>query len=626
VHVTAIPVAPVRGIDLRLRVSMQRMRGLMWLWLWLLVGGPAYAVAAPSLVLERGGGNRVDAAPALRLLRDPEQALDAAQAWQALARDEFVAPPNRLANLGFTRDAVWFHLRIENRDRPQSRWVLAIAQPRLDRIEVRVRDEHGTETSTTLGDSQPFGARSEDHRWPNVTVDLAAGQHVDVLLRVTSDSSIQLPLSVSTPEALYRSTQAEQVGLGLYYGILLALLLYNLAVLLSIRDASYLYYVLYVLAFGVMMLSFNGIGFQYLWPDSPRWQDLALPIGIGALLASTIAFASSFLDLKHRLPRVARLIDIVALLALLLVLAACVGFEYEALIALNIGVMAMGLVVTAAAIACARQGSRPALYFLLAWTLLIAGGVALPLSSFGLLPRTFLTEYSIQFGSAAEMLLLSFSLAHRINLLKSDNERLMRATNEELEQRVGARTAELNAALQRLEDANRQLHDVSRRDGLTGVFNRRHLDQALDQAWQKCRREGLPLSLLLIDIDHFKSINDGHGHVAGDDCLRAVASRLRGGVDDGGETLARYGGEEFVLLLPGVDATVAQTRAESLRCAVADAPVAHEHGSVRITVSIGVSTLRPAAPEALGELLRLGDQALYEAKRRGRDRVVVANA
>ena len=116
-------------------------------------------------------------------------------------------------------------------------------------------------------------------------------------------------------------------------------------------------------------------------------------------------------------------------------LAALLGFEYEALIALNVAVMAMGLVVTASALVCARRGSRPAMYFLLAWSLLIAGGVALPLSSFGLLPRTFLTEYSVQFGSAAEMLLLSFSLAHRINLLKADNERLMRATNEELERR-----------------------------------------------------------------------------------------------------------------------------------------------------------------------------------------------
>ncbi len=598
------------------------MRGILLLWLGLLCCGPGQASAPVRLTGPTE--TPVEVNPQLRLLRDSGHTLDASQAWAALQRGEFVASPNRLASLGFTRDAVWAHLRIENQDSPQSSWVLAIAQPRIDRIEASVRDDAGGLSEHVLGDSQPFVARSEAHRWPNLALHIPPGSGVDVLMRVTSDSSIQLPMALYTPSALYRETQAEQIGLGVYYGILLALLLYNLAVLLSIRDASYLYYVLYVLAFGLMMLSFNGVGFQYLWPESPRWQDLALPIGLGALLASTIAFARSFLDLRHQLPGVARLIDSVIVLAALLVAMAIAGFEFEALIALNIAVMLMALTVTGSALVCALRGSRPAMYFLLAWTLLIAGGVALPLSSFGLLPRTFLTEYSIQFGSAAEMLLLSFSLAHRINLLKADNEHLMRATNEQLEQRVSQRTGELHAALHRLEEANRQLHDVSRRDGLTGVFNRRHLDQALDHAWQHCRSESTPLSLLMIDIDHFKAINDTHGHMVGDDCLRAVAARLRSGSAEGSETLARYGGEEFVLLLPGVDAPVAQTRAEALRRAVSGSPIAHEFGELRITVSIGVSTLQPTAPGALSELMRLGDQALYQAKRSGRDRVVVA--
>ena len=588
--------------------------------LW--IGSP-HAVGE-ALPLDAAGDTRVDATGELRVLRDPAHALTPEAAWRARDAGGFVPLPNRNASFGFTRDALWFHLRVENRERATARWVLAIQQPRLDRIDVWVRHDDGRRSTQALGDAVPFAARSYEHRWPNLAIDLAAIGGADVLLRVESDSSVQLPLALFTPSELYRSTHAEQIGIGLYYGILLALLLYNLAVLLSIRDASYLHYVLYVLAFGLMMLSFNAVGFQYLWPESPRWQDLALPLGLGGLLASTIAFARSFLDLRRQLPRVARLIDVVIVLAAALVAAACVGYEYEALIALNVGVIAMGLVVTGSAIVCAARGSRPAMYFLLAWSLLIAGGVALPLSSFGLLPRTFLTEYSVQFGSAAEMLLLSFSLAHRINLLKGENERLMRATNEELEQRVDVRTGELHAALRRLEDANRQLHDVSRRDGLTGVFNRRHLDHALDQAWESCRAQGLPLSLLMIDIDRFKAINDNHGHIVGDDCLRAVALRLRGGFADAGETLARYGGEEFVLLLPGADAAIAQMRAEALRAAIAATPIAHEHGALALTVSIGVSTLHPHTQGALEQLLRLGDEALYRAKREGRDRVVVA--
>ena len=592
-------------------------------WLLLLGLGVGTIVGA-ALPLTAAAATR-DAAAPLQVLRDPDHALDAAAAWQAWQAGRFAPVPDARANFGFTRDALWFHLRVENTSKATLQRVLVIEQPRLDRIEVHLRHDDGRREVALLGDSQPFAARSYAHRWPNHAFTLAPGAGVELLLRVESDSSIQLPLALLTPAELYRRTHGEQLGIGLYYGILLALLLYNLAVLLSIRDASYLYYVLYVLAFGLMMLSFNGVGFQYLWPNAPRWQDLALPVGLGALLASTIAFARSFLDLRRQLPRVARLIDAVVWLALALVVLALLGFEYHALIALNAGVIVMGLVVTSAAAVCARRGSRPAMYFLLAWALLIAGGVALPLSSFGLLPRTFLTEYSVQFGSAAEMLLLSFSLAHRINLLKSENERLMRATNEELERRVELRTGELHAALHRLEDANRQLNEISRRDGLTGVFNRRHFDQAFDYAWSRCLALGEPISLLLIDIDHFKAINDRLGHQAGDDCLRAVAARLQGGSQvRAEETLARYGGEEFVLLLPGVDGVAARTRAELLRAAVAATPLATEQGPQPVTVSIGVATLRPRAADALDELLRRSDAALYRAKREGRDRVVVA--
>jgi two-component system, sensor histidine kinase LadS len=596
------------------------LRFVLLLLCWL----AARPAQADGVLLDAALAARIEPGAALQVLRDPERVLDVDAAWRALIDGRFAPSPNRNASFGFTRDALWFHLRVRNVQAVDARWLLAIEQPRLDRIDAWIRHDDGRRESRVLGDTLPFDARSVAHRWPNLALELGAGTGADVLLRVESDSSIQLPLLLATPAELYRATHAEQIGIGLYYGILLALLLYNLAVLLSIRDASYLYYVLYVLAFGVMMLSFNGIGFQYLWPYSPRWQDLALPIGLGGLLAATIAFARSFLDLRRQLPRVARLIDAVIALAALLVLGAVAGFEYEALIVLNLAVMAMGVVVTASAVACALRGSRPAMYFLLAWTLLIGGGVALPLSSFGLLPRTFLTEYSVQIGSAAEMLLLSFSLAHRINLLKNENEHLMRATNEELEQRVATRTGELAAALHRLEDANRQLNEVSRRDGLTGVFNRRHFDQALDYAWSRCRALGEPVSLLLIDIDHFKTINDSLGHAAGDDCLREVARRLRASVQGEDETLARYGGEEFVLLLPATDASSAQARAEALRVAVAAQPVPHEHGARAVTVSIGVSTLRPERPDALDQLLRLSDGALYRAKREGRNRVVVA--
>lgn len=581
------------------------------------------ACALEPFVLTRDSGFRVDLRPGLGLLRDPAHTLTVDTAWQAWHEGRF-APVADSASYGFSHDAFWFALSLDNRDNPARRWLLTVEQPRLDRIDIWWRDGKGDLHAAKLGDALPFSARSEPHRYPNQALELGAGETLQILLRVESSSSVQLPLRLYTPNELYRSSYDAQAGAGLYYGLLLALLLYNLAVLISIRDATYLYYVAYVAAFGLLMLAFNGVGFQYLWPNSPQWQNSSLPFAIGAVLCTTVMFAASFLDLRRHLPRLAQLLRyLVAGFAVLLVFA-FTRWRYDITIVFNLGVIALGLVVTTAAVVCARRGYRPAWYYLVAWTLLIAGGIALPLSSFGVIARTVLTEYSVQFGSAAEMLLLSFSLAYRIHLLRDANERMAGEARELLEQRVSERTQELASTAQRLEQANRQLREASLRDGLTGAYNRRYLDQSLDTIWQAAQ-SGSPLfSLLMIDIDHFKAINDNHGHVAGDDCLRVVAQRLRDACSAPGAFVARYGGEEFMAVLPGLGASDAATQAQQLRLAVSAQPVALEGTPLSVTVSIGVASFDSRHASSLPDLLRLTDQALYRAKRSGRDRVVCA--
>ncbi|MEO8673253.1 MAG: 7TM diverse intracellular signaling domain-containing protein [Tahibacter sp.] len=605
----------------RPRSSRFLWRCLLLILLGTLAGGSLAQDAAVELRAEAQAP--FDLLPGVRVLHDPPARLDADAAWRALSEGKFAALPNATANFGFSREALWFAVSVENRDQPIADWLLTIEQPRLDRIDIWVRRGADPPQQLILGDSLPFAARSVPHRFPNVALSLPPGDRAELLLRVESTSSIQLPLRLYTVASLFRASHDAQAGIGLYYGLLLALALYNLAVLLSIRDASYLYYVLYVASFGLLMLSFNGVGFQYLWPGSPLWQNASLPFSIGAVLCSSVAFANSFLDLRRNLPRLSRLLNIGIALFAALLLASFTRYAYQATIAFNIGVIGMSLLVTGAAIACARQGYRPAWYFLLAWTLLIAGGVALPLSSFGLFPRTVLTEYSVQFGSAAEMLLLSFSLAYRIHLLRNANERIEREARDTLERRVAERTEALASTAQRLETANTRLRETSLRDGLTGVWNRRHLDQALGENWHACHARRSPMSLLMIDIDHFKRINDDHGHVAGDDCLRAVATRIVS-ASDAGAVVARYGGEEFMVVLPDCDADCAQARAESVRIAIATAPVAIEGDSLPVTVSIGIASFDAQNSGSLLDLVRLSDQALYAAKRRGRNCVASA--
>jgi diguanylate cyclase (GGDEF)-like protein len=161
-------------------------------------------------------------------------------------------------------------------------------------------------------------------------------------------------------------------------------------------------------------------------------------------------------------------------------------------------------------------------------------------------------------------------------------------------------------------------------DSMTGIGNRRRFDDALDREWRRCSRSGRPLSLLMIDVDHFKAYNDHCGHLQGDDCLRRVARLLVDSVGRPGDLVARYGGEEFVCLLPEIGEAGARAVASKISAIFAEAAIPHpafaEDG--RLTVSIGVATATDLAAQRPPEMLALADKLLYAAKRAGRDRVM----
>jgi diguanylate cyclase (GGDEF)-like protein/PAS domain S-box-containing protein len=182
----------------------------------------------------------------------------------------------------------------------------------------------------------------------------------------------------------------------------------------------------------------------------------------------------------------------------------------------------------------------------------------------------------------------------------------------------------------KLQEALEQMERMAATDGLTGLANRRHFDGVANGEWRRCGREHQPLSVLLLDADYFKLFNDRHGHLAGDDCLRAIASQLAAAARRPADLAARYGGEEFLLLMPQTDRAGALCVAERVRQLVLDLAIAHEGSPAPsvVTVSIGVATAWPAdpasGPKNVGALLAAADTALYQAKSGGRNRVVIA--
>lgn len=184
--------------------------------------------------------------------------------------------------------------------------------------------------------------------------------------------------------------------------------------------------------------------------------------------------------------------------------------------------------------------------------------------------------------------------------------------------RVGDRILKLQANMLETEQ---RLREIADRDGLTDLLNRRALDARLSEAFSFYRRRSRPLSVALLDLDHFKRVNDEFGHPAGDAVLRETARRVADAVR-AYDTLGRYGGEEFMLILPDTLAWSARLVAERIRQVLNQAPVVHEHRIIPITASLGVATVDLGFVGDLSQLIEAADEALYEAKRRGRNRVV----
>ncbi len=169
------------------------------------------------------------------------------------------------------------------------------------------------------------------------------------------------------------------------------------------------------------------------------------------------------------------------------------------------------------------------------------------------------------------------------------------------------------------------LKELLSTDSMTGIGNRRRFDDTLDREWRRCSRSGLPLSLLMIDVDHFKAYNDHCGHQQGDDCLRLVANLLVENVGRPGDLVARYGGEEFVCLLPEIDEAGARAVAAKLASVIAKADILHPAlaPAARLTMSIGVATATELPERHPAALVALADKLMYDAKRAGRDQMAV---
>ncbi|MFC0711211.1 diguanylate cyclase domain-containing protein [Azorhizophilus paspali] len=588
-----------------------------------LLYGAAPAIAGrqdePVALRLDGSERSLDLRPHLQLLHDPGGQL---QAEEVMAGGQAFAPATSGydLNFGYTRDIVWLRLDLESRAKEVREWQIEFIYPSLDRIEL-----FGLGEAPLLGgDRVPAEQRDSPHLSPAFSVRLAPGEQRSLFFRAQSSGTLTLDAQIWESAAFARHSRLTLMLQSGYIAMLAALCSYNLLLFFALRERNFLLYVLFAASLGGGMLAQSGLGAQYLWSDGSELDNRALPFFLGLALALGTLFTREFLDTRHALPRWHKLLGQACAVYFGMTLGSLLLPVDRALQTLSVISIVGILLLLACGLAGLLRRSPGARIFVLAELALMAGVVLMSLRNFTLLPSNLVTANSVQFGSALEMLLLSFGLAARLGelkrlkleareaVLRSQQEALRTLQEQErlLEQRVAERTAALA-------EANARLSAIALQDPLTGLANRIGLNQRLTQAWQRAQRKQELLALILIDLDGFKAINDRYGHAAGDQLLLQIAGRLQASAR-ATDLVARLGGDEFVLVCEAIGSEEqAHALAERILHSLGQ-PVHLGDVQVSLSASIGISICRGQSHE---KLLREADQAMYRAKAGGRSRI-----
>ena len=360
----------------------------------------------------------------LKILKDSEGKYTINEIAQ-LDRNEWYLSESTVPSFGYTDAVYWFHLRLEGLDL-HNEWILEIDYAPLDHISLFYRSSDGSWVKRHAGDHYAFRNRDLDFRTPVFTL---SGEEInEIYLRVNSTGVVKLPATLWSSKAFAEQSNRSTLALGLYFGIMLVMVLYNLCIFASTRALSYLFYVIYISSFGLAMFALNGLGFQLIWPDRPDLNQFMVP-ALEALSLGTLAvFISSYLNTKRHTPRLHFILNILKIYALVTISAAFWGGYELAIKLVTLGVLIFVVYVFIVSSVSLRLGYRPAKYFLIAFSSLLVGTFLFALTSAGLIPSNFITNYALQIGSLMEVVLLSLGLADKMNLAQEKAD----ATNRQL--------------------------------------------------------------------------------------------------------------------------------------------------------------------------------------------------
>lgn len=495
------------------------------------------------------------------------------------------------SKFGFTDNVFWIKVKSKNNSSKEKVQILELNYPTLDYIDIYALENQQLVLKKEFGDLRVYD-KSTFMPNPSYEFSILPDQQKIFFIKIVSEGSLNIGVSVQDVNAYMRSSSIQIKWLSFYFGAVFIMLMYNFIIYLIIKNKSFLYYVLFHVSYTVFALGLSGIAFELFWPETPEINRYVLPIAMALTGGFSLLFTIHFLDLKMMNNRLYNslyvLVGISFLIALLtFVTGYSIAVQLSSLLSF---VIVITLFIVALYLVFFKQNIN-ALFYLIAWSFFLVGVAIAHLSNIGLIPSTMLTSFSSQIGSFFELLLLSIGLAYYYNRLKDEHGKLTYA--------------------------NDRLRVLSHTDELTGSYNRRYFFDKVNTLLSIAKDEKSEFSLLMLDLDNFKDVNDIYGHDVGDKVLKSFTDTCKTMLREN-DVFARFGGEEFVLFLATVDEMTAIDIAKRINKTVRNTTF-DALPDLQVTVSIGISnnTLE------LKKLLDEADKALYKAKEVGRDTYVV---
>lgn len=499
---------------------------------------------------------------------------------------EFKPLTQKDVNQGISGKAFWLRFQLHNASAEAVRWVLQHETSYIDNIEVYLQDDGKDSRHFVLSDRQTFDSRPLDYRTLAFKHSTAAQGETTVYLKLFFDKPDSISLNFKLSDASLFATQVdhEYFFYGGFYGAMLTLIVISLVGSLLLKQWTYLLYTVFLTCSTLMWALLNGFAYQFLWPGSVFWHNEGFHILYLLTAASAFVFSRQFLMTRLRFPRLDIMMQWLPLLMLSGVIMRFAGLYETVLVMAMLSIVSM-ILLSVVGLMAYRSGLTYARWYAFAWVIYGCGlTMSVTAASTSLLPWGMDSLRYAQLGAILEAVMLLMALADKLRGWEMDHQQVLKLVQQ---------------------------------DELTGLSNRRVIDEAIHSLQNAFQHNSKPVYLALLDMDNFKQINDRYGHEAGDEVLRTLASVMQSS-SRSEDVCIRQGGDEFMILFQTNGPDTAIEKIERIRRFFNNTHFKQHSGDFKASLSCGISPLLTSHHRYSQEVaFRQADQMLYQAKQSG---------